>query len=119
MFEKQIYYFILIMEHGMSFTKAAIALNISQPALSKHISVLESKLGVALFDTAKRTAIKLTPAGQLLLEYFIDGSKKFSAVLSEARKLDRDYEREYGRREKAAQRTLQRTSRRASQRVAS
>jgi DNA-binding transcriptional LysR family regulator len=104
MFEKQIYYFILIMEHGMSFTKAAIALNISQPALSKHIGVLENKLGVTLFDTTKRTAIKLTPAGRVLLDHFIDGSKKFSAILAEARKLDRDYEREREKKEKALER---------------
>jgi LysR family cyn operon transcriptional activator len=88
MFERQIYYFMHIMEHGMSFTKAAVALHISQPALSKHISLLENKLGVSLFDTSKRTAIKLTPAGKILLEHFLETNKKFTAVLAEAQRLD-------------------------------
>ncbi|GMO51645.1 MAG: hypothetical protein Pg6C_16520 [Treponemataceae bacterium] len=88
MFERQIYYFMHIMEHEMSFTKAAVALHISQPALSKHISILENKLGVSLFDTSKRTAIKLTPAGKILLEHFRETNRKFTAVLAEAKRLD-------------------------------
>ena len=88
MFERQIYYFIHIMRYGMSFTKAAMALHISQPALSKHISILENKLGVTLLDTTKRTATRLTPAGKLLLDYFIESTEKFENVLAEARKLE-------------------------------
>lgn len=53
----------------MNFTVAARGLNLSQPALSKHIRDLEEELGVSL---VKRGALgeknSLTPAGQRFLE---------------------------------------------------
>jgi DNA-binding transcriptional LysR family regulator len=91
MVERQIQYFIQIVQHDVSFTKAAIALNISQPALSKHISVLENKLGLSVFDTSKKTAIKLTPAGKMLFEYFKQRNEKFNLILDEARKLNNQF----------------------------
>lgn len=54
-----------------SFSEAAEQLNISQPALSKHIISLEKTLGVKLFDRAT-TPLTLTPAG----EFFIKKAKK-------------------------------------------
>ena len=36
-----------------SFTRAAAALNLTQPAVSHHISQLEQQLGVTLFVRAK------------------------------------------------------------------
>ena len=50
----------------LSFTKAANVLEISQPAISKHIQELEASFNVKLF---KRTSgkISLTSAGQMLL----------------------------------------------------
>lgn len=52
----------------MSFTKAAEELSISQPAVSKHITELESQLGSALF-IRKSGKIHLTEKGVKLLEY--------------------------------------------------
>lgn len=49
----------------LSFTKAAEALFISQPAVTRHIQQLEKLYGTSLFDR-KGAAISLTPAGELL-----------------------------------------------------
>lgn len=56
--------FASVVDHG-GFTKAASALNLSQPAISKSINDLEKKLHVALFDRSSRT-VKLTDAGETL-----------------------------------------------------
>ncbi|MFI3295994.1 MAG: LysR family transcriptional regulator [Rikenellaceae bacterium] len=53
---------------NLSFTKAALELNISQPAISKHISELESQYGVQLF-VREGNKIKLTKNGELFLEH--------------------------------------------------
>lgn len=58
--------FLVLIEHG-HFGRAAKALGISQPALSKSIQLLESELGVTLFD--RRTdGVALTAFGQLVRE---------------------------------------------------
>jgi DNA-binding transcriptional LysR family regulator len=49
-----------------SFSLAAEALFLTQPAVSKRVATLEANLGVALFDRLSR-AICLTQAGQILL----------------------------------------------------
>ncbi len=50
----------------LSFTAAAIRLNISQPAVSMQIRNLEKRLNTPLFDRSKRN-IKLTEAAEVLL----------------------------------------------------
>lgn len=50
------------------FTKAAEALNVSQPYLSNSISELESELGVQLFDRVGR-GIKLNQYGRTMYKY--------------------------------------------------
>lgn len=49
-----------------SFTRAAQALHITQPALSRTIQQLESRLGVSLVDRTSRS-VRLTPRGRRLL----------------------------------------------------
>ena len=51
-----------------SFTRAAAALNFTQPAVSHHISQLEQQLGVTLFVRAKGK-ISLTPEGEIVVQY--------------------------------------------------
>jgi len=52
----------------LSFTKAAAALYISQPAISKNIIELEKKIGAPLFDR-KGNSLILTAEGQILFKY--------------------------------------------------
>ena len=51
-----------------SFTHAAAALHMTQPALSRKISELENRLGVTLLERTTRM-VRLTKAGQLLSRY--------------------------------------------------
>lgn len=59
--------FLKITQTG-SFTKASKELRISQPALSTAVAKLEKQLGTELFYRGQ-TPIKLTPAGQLVVDY--------------------------------------------------
>ena len=56
-----------IAEHG-SFSRAAEALGISQPALSKSVSILERSLGVRIAERTRQGS-KLTSIGELLLSH--------------------------------------------------
>lgn len=64
----QIRYFLAACE-TLNFTRAAEMRNVSQPALTKAIHMLEYELGGALFDTQSRP-IQLTTFGELLLDRF-------------------------------------------------
>lgn len=52
--------------HSLSFSETARQANLSQPALSRTIKLLETDLGVRLFDRNSRN-VALTPAGAALL----------------------------------------------------
>jgi DNA-binding transcriptional LysR family regulator len=60
--------YFLAVAHELSFTRAAEALYISQPALSKQIRVLERQLRVSLFDRGSGS-VRLTRAGAELVPY--------------------------------------------------
>jgi LysR family transcriptional regulator, nitrogen assimilation regulatory protein len=64
---KQIEYFIHVAELG-SFSKAAVVLDIAQPALSRQVRALEAELREVLLLRNGR-GVKLTDAGQRLLEH--------------------------------------------------
>jgi DNA-binding transcriptional LysR family regulator len=55
-----------VVEHG-GFTRAAAALNLSQPAISKSLKELEDGLQLTLIDRSARS-VRLTEAGRLLYE---------------------------------------------------
>ena len=63
--ENQIDTFLEIAQAG-SFSRAAQALHISQPAVTYRIRMLEEELGAKLFDCSAFTAV-LTPAGEAFL----------------------------------------------------
>jgi DNA-binding transcriptional LysR family regulator len=72
---------LAIRKHG-SFARAADALGISQPNLSKSVARFEDQLKLKIFDrTAKGSA--LTPVGELIVE-------RADAVIAESRDLARD-----------------------------
>lgn len=52
--------------HCGSFSKAAVVMNMSQPAFSQSIKSLEDLLEVRLFERTKRS-VTITPAGKTLL----------------------------------------------------
>ena len=64
---KQLAYFVRVAELG-SFTRASIALNIAQPALSRQIRLLEVELRQNLLTRNGRGALP-TEAGNLLLKH--------------------------------------------------
>ena len=59
--------FIAVAESG-SFSAAAQALHLTQPAISKRIALLEGELDTALFDRVGRRA-RPTQAGERLLQH--------------------------------------------------
>lgn len=59
--------FLAVAEHG-SFTAAAAALNITQPAVSQHVAKLEREVGATLLERSARR-VALTPAGEVLLRH--------------------------------------------------
>ena len=67
-----LYYFrlriFLTLSRECSFTKTAIALDVSQPAVSQSVAELEKNLGVRLFDR-QRGEVSLTPAGHVFSKY--------------------------------------------------
>jgi LysR family glycine cleavage system transcriptional activator len=69
-----LYAFVLVAETG-SLTAAAERLNVTQPAISKRIRVLEAELGVALLQRGAN-ATQLTDAGRLLAISLTEGFAK-------------------------------------------
>ncbi len=63
---RQIRYFLEIHRRG-SFVKAAAALGLTQPALSRQIALLERETGHVLLERGGRS-LRLTPAGEKFLE---------------------------------------------------
>ncbi len=74
---RYIHYFLAVAEYG-SFTRAAEALHVSQPALSQQIKLLEQTLDVQLFDRSART-IRLTDAGHVYQRYATQAMKDLEA----------------------------------------
>lgn len=62
----QLEYFTAAMEHG-SLTRAAAALRVSQPALSRAIKNLERELGTQLFRRTGRAVIPTSAAQQMIV----------------------------------------------------
>jgi DNA-binding transcriptional LysR family regulator len=57
-----------VVAHERSFSRAAERLSRSQPSVSSQIALLETEVGVRLFDRARR-GLRLTAAGEVLLDH--------------------------------------------------
>lgn len=77
---RELEYFIAVADES-HFGRAAVRLSISQPALSKAIARIETRLGVPLFVRSSRR-VELTPAGKALQEH---GRHALNAVSAAAR----------------------------------
>ena len=64
---RQLKAFIAIADHG-HYGRAAVSLNLTQPAISQRIQALENELGVRLLTRSARE-VCLTPAGDALIAY--------------------------------------------------
>jgi len=61
---RQLSYFLEVAKQA-SFSKASVALHLSQPTLSKVVKTLEEEIGMVLFDRSTRR-IQLTEAGEVV-----------------------------------------------------
>lgn len=84
---KQLEYFVRVAELG-SFSKAALVLNIAQPALSRQVRLLETDLRVNLLTRTGRGVV-LTGAGQRLFDHSV-GILQLVARVSEELEAARD-----------------------------
>lgn len=80
--------FASVAERG-SFSGAASQLHLTQPAVSKRIAVLESELGVSLFDRLGRST-ELTEAGRALLARIPDVEQSLQRAAQAVRDLAKE-----------------------------
>jgi LysR family nitrogen assimilation transcriptional regulator len=81
---KQLEYFVTVVEKG-SFSRAAIALNLAQPSVSRQIALLEKELGQRLLERTGR-GVAPTEAGLSLLNHarvLLDTAEQARFQLSE------------------------------------
>jgi LysR family transcriptional regulator, transcription activator of glutamate synthase operon len=81
----QLLYFQAAAKHE-HFTRAAEAVNIAQPALSRQIRNLETELGVRLFDRVGR-GVRLTAAGRSILPHVDRVLAEINGIRSDVRML--------------------------------
>jgi LysR family cyn operon transcriptional activator len=86
MLSRPVRYLLAVVDHG-SFTRAAVALHVSQPAVSQQVRELEQRLGVLLLDRSGRT-IRATDSG----EAYIRHARRALSELEAARRVVRDVE---------------------------
>lgn len=83
----QIQLFLTVAE-VRNFSRAATRVHMTQPTLSRRISLLEDTIGAKLFDRDKRP-VELTAAGKILLQEWVDIYAKFEASIEKALDTDR------------------------------
>lgn len=81
----QIYTYLTVCR-CLSFTEAATSLNLTQSAVSRQISGLESELGFRLLER-NNNILALTPAGERIRDGFAEVSGSLESVISEARRI--------------------------------
>ena len=84
--------FVAIAEHG-TFTRAAAVLGISQPAISRRITLLESDIGAPVFDRLRQGAL-LTDAGRVFLPHAQSVLSRLQDGIEAVHDLDANYQGE-------------------------
>lgn len=84
MFDQKAKTLLTLVNEG-SYTKAAKALSLTQPAVSHHIHQLEEDFGIQIFYKSKRE-LKLTPEGTVLVKY----ARRAVAIYNNARQAIED-----------------------------
>jgi len=79
---RQIEYFLAVARH-LNFTEAAKSLYVSQPSISKQISLFEHEIGTPLLIRTKRS-VRLTPAGTVLLKKLRGIHEQIDAAITKA-----------------------------------
>jgi DNA-binding transcriptional LysR family regulator len=79
----------LALAEELHFGRTAEHLGISQPGVSEAIRVLESRLGVKIFDRTSRR-VRLTPAGEELKRSLLPALAALDRALAETSELSRD-----------------------------
>lgn len=72
--------FIEVVNNG-SFSKAAVRMNMTQPAVSQYIKALESKIGTDLIERNNKN-LKLNKAGQLVYNYGLEINNLYTNMQS-------------------------------------
>lgn len=83
MTQSQIEYFLAVAEE-LSFSRAAEALFVSQPAVSRQVALLERELGVPLFDRTNQ-GITITDAGREYETFFRETILRFQTLTERVR----------------------------------
>ncbi|SIT75388.1 LysR family transcriptional regulator [Edaphobacillus lindanitolerans] len=78
---RQMEYFVTVVQHR-NFSKAAAALHISQPSLSKAIRNMEAELGTRLLERTTRD-FRLTDAGTLLFNRALPVLRQMDVIMKE------------------------------------
>lgn len=90
MFDGKVNTLLAVIQTG-SYTKAAAKMNLTQPAVSHQIRLLEEEFGIKLFYRDKNK-LKLTPQGKILVQY----ARRASAVYTNACQAIEDSKSESG-----------------------
>lgn len=79
--DRRLKYFAAVAELG-SFSRAATVLRVSQPAVSRHVRLMEEEIGSPLLVRESK-GVKLTETGKLVLKHANIISKNISAMVEE------------------------------------
>jgi DNA-binding transcriptional LysR family regulator len=83
-----LYEFLSLARH-LNFTAAAHERFLSQPALSRHLSILEEELGTRLLERDRHN-VRLTPAGEMAARSFEDIIHNYEQLLADLNSLEHD-----------------------------
>jgi DNA-binding transcriptional LysR family regulator len=81
--------FFLAVAETKNFSQAAEKLFVTQPAVSKHILMLEKELGFLLFERTTRT-VRLTPQGKIIYDVLKNSRYAWEEAITAARSIKSD-----------------------------